>query len=85
MNLDVLRQEKLLMAGESEPFAEWARRDWIAFAICIAISMAVMDGIKEAAGDSLGFWPMIAVRIAAGAVAFVVAYVSWGRLIRPKL
>lgn len=72
------------MAGGLGPFAGWAKRDWIAFSVAIAVGMAVMEGVKEAAGDSLGYWPLIAVRVVAGGVAVIVAWVIWARLIRPK-
>lgn len=70
--------------GPIGPFAGWARRDWIAFWVCLAVGMAVMEGVKEAAGDSLGFWLLIAVRIAAGGAAVLVAWAVWARVIRPK-
>jgi hypothetical protein len=62
----------------------WTKGDKIAFLACLAVAVAVMDGVKEAVGDSLGYWPLIAVRIAAGGAGFLIAHAVWRLFIRPK-
>lgn len=66
------------------PFAGWAKRDWIAFWVCIAIGVGVTEAVGEATRPALGFWPAIGVKIAAGGVAVIVAWVVWVKFVRPK-
>ena len=72
------------MAGGPGPFAGWAKRDKIAFPVCIVIGLGVTEAVGEAVRPALDFWPSFAVKVAAGWAAVMVAWVIWVRLIRPK-
>ena len=72
------------MPGPFGPFAGWAKRDWIAFWVCIAIGIGVTEAVGESVRPALDFWPAFAVKVVAGGAAVLVAWAVWARLIRPK-
>jgi len=73
------------MAEGLGPFAGWAKRDWIAFWVCIGVGMSVTEVVGEAVRPSLDFWPTFAVKVAAGGFATLIASIIWARFIRPRL
>jgi hypothetical protein len=46
----------------------------LSFWISIAIAIGVADAAGKAYGDSLGFWPMLGIRIVAGGTATLAFY-----------
>jgi len=73
------------MGNAQGPFAGWAKRDRIAFWVCIGLGVSVAEAVGEAVRPSLAFRPAFAVKVAAGDVAVIVAWVIWVRLFRPRL
>lgn len=72
------------LPGQSGPFAGWAKRDWLAFWVCMAIGIGVTEAVGASVRPALDFWPALAVKVAAGGAAVLVAWAAWARLIRPK-
>jgi hypothetical protein len=73
------------MSDKPGPFAGWTKRDWIAFVICLGLGISLTESVGQAIRPPLDFWPAFAIKVAAGGIAVIVAWVIWGRLIRPRL